>query len=60
MTIYLALAVCLVGLFIFLMGPEPSPPNRKYKIGFAMFWVGLLAFLLQDSQLLSLLGKSVR
>jgi hypothetical protein len=52
MSMYLSLAVCVAGLLLFLLTglpttPPPSPMNMKWnKVGFAMFCVGLLAFLL--------------
>lgn len=46
MRIYISLAVCLLGLVMFLVVNPPTPENRWHKIGFAMFCAGLLAFLL--------------
>ena len=52
MSMYLALFVCVAGLLIFLLTGLPTVPpssamNMKWnRVGFAMFWVGLLAFLL--------------
>jgi hypothetical protein len=59
MSIYISLAVCLIGLVILLIGPEPAPNPwpRKHMIAYAMFWCGLVAFLFQVPQLLTVLGK---
>jgi hypothetical protein len=52
MSMYLALFVCIAGLLIFLLTglpttPPPGQMNMKWnRLGFAMFWVGLLGFLL--------------
>jgi hypothetical protein len=42
--IYLAVIICLVGLFIYLA--NSNPVNPKQEIGRIMFFAGLLAFLL--------------
>ena len=55
MVIYLSLLVCVAGLLIFLLtglptappNAGPSPMNMKWnKIGFALFCIGALAFLI--------------
>ena len=51
MIILLSLLVCLVGLLMFALSANP----KLVQVGFAMFEVGLLAFLLQDAQLLTLM-----
>lgn len=42
----LSLAVMVLGLILFLAsGDPPVPKERMRKLGFAMFCIGLLAFL---------------
>ncbi|MES2339318.1 MAG: hypothetical protein V4537_14585 [Pseudomonadota bacterium] len=43
MLIILPLLVCLVGLLMYCLG-EPTRPKVS-RVGFAMFWVGLLVTL---------------
>jgi hypothetical protein len=57
MIIYLSLLVAVIGLVIYLSRPEPDPQTKWAKVAFAMFWVGLLAFLFGDSALLTLFRK---
>lgn len=51
MIIFLSLLICVVGLLMYAL----SANGKLVAIGQDMFWVGLLAFLLQDSQLISLI-----
>jgi Na+/phosphate symporter len=51
MIILLSLLVCLIGLLMYALSANP----KLNAIGFAMFEVGLLAFLLQDAALLTLI-----
>jgi len=51
MIILLSLLVCLIGLLMFALATNP----KVNSIGFAMFQIGLLAFLLQDAALLTLI-----
>jgi hypothetical protein len=61
MSIWLSLAVCLLGGVIYFVTDNPATPppttiNQKFNvIGLHMFWVGLLAFLLQYIKALSVL-----
>lgn len=64
MIVLLSLLVCIVGLILFLASTSTAPPNppspRLAQIGFAMFQVGLFAFLLQSAQLVDLLPRLTR
>jgi len=44
--VYLSLIVCIVGGILFLILRNPSQSDLK-AMAFAMFWVGLFAFLLK-------------
>lgn len=56
MSIYLSLFVCILGLVLYLVLNNPSPPStppgtlqQKFSVvGLHMFWVGLLVFLLKN------------
>jgi hypothetical protein len=50
MIIVLPLLICVIGLLMYALSANP----KLVTIGEDMFWVGLLAFLLQDSQMLTL------
>jgi hypothetical protein len=64
MIIYLSLAVALVGVFIYILcgnpsGGQPSVPPSTIQMkvsecGRIMFWTGLLAFLLNSSELMKI------
>ena len=53
MIILLALLICLIGLLMYAL----SANAKLVQIGFAMFEVGLLAFLLQDSMVINLFHR---
>lgn len=53
MSIYLSLLVAVVGLLMFAL----STNGKIVEIGKIMFWTGLLAFLLGDAALLSVLRR---
>jgi hypothetical protein len=57
MIIYLSLLVAVIGLLIYSLRPNPDTNPKMAEIGRIMFWVGLLAFLLTDSQLLTVLRR---
>lgn len=60
MEIYWSLLVCLVGLVLFFVFPQPpsSPNSQKLgAVGLHMFWVGLFVFLLNFGGTVSLLRK---
>ena len=48
--IYLPLLVCLVGIVVYALAVNP----KASQIGLDMFWVGLLAFLLEGPKVFSL------
>jgi hypothetical protein len=54
MIIYLALLVAIVGVLMFAL--SKTNPDLK-EIGRIMFWTGLLAFLLTDSALLTVIHR---
>ncbi len=43
MSIYLSLLICLIGLIVFCVSDKP----KVSTLSLHLFWVGLLAFLLQ-------------
>jgi Flp pilus assembly protein protease CpaA len=43
----LSVIICIVGLVIFFAARNPGAADVK-RIGFTMFWVGLLAFLMTN------------
>ena len=51
MILFLSLLVALVGVLMYALATNP----KLNAIGFAMFEVGLLAFLLQDGALVTLI-----
>ena len=51
MIIVLPLLVSVIGLLMFALSANP----KLTTVGLDMFWVGLLAFLLQDAQLVTLI-----
>lgn len=53
MIIYLSLLVSLVGLLMYVL----STNGKLVEVGRLMFWVGLLAFLFNDSALVSLMRR---
>jgi hypothetical protein len=53
--VLLCLVVSLVGLVIFALVADP-PHSKLSRVSFAMFWVGMLAFLMRFSYI----GASVR
>lgn len=53
MIIYLSLLVCIVGALMYALAANP----KLNEMGRMMFWVGLLAFLLQDAALLTVLRR---
>ena len=55
MIVLLSLLICLIGLLMYALCANP----KLVAIGFAMFEVGLLAFLLQDAQAINLFHHGV-
>jgi hypothetical protein len=53
MLILLALLVCVIGLLMYALSANP----KLVTIGLHMFWVGLLAFLLEDAQVINLFHR---
>lgn len=57
----ISLIVCIIGLLLYLILPSGLDPRsieiKFEQIGFQMFWVGLLAYLLQGAPHLSNLIK---
>ena len=60
---YLSLIICLIGLVLYYICGNPTPPptsnsSKTSVVGLHMFWVGLLAFLITNgSRLVSLFGS---
>ena len=50
MIIYLSLLICIIGLILYLARPNPDINPKIAEVGRIMFWVGLLCFLLKDSE----------
>ena len=57
MIIYLSLLVAVIGLLIYSLRPTPDTNPKMAEIGRIMFWVGLLAFLFNDSALVGVLRR---
>jgi hypothetical protein len=53
MIIFLSLLVSIIGLLMYALAKD----GKLLEIGRIMFWVGLLAFLLQDPALLNILRR---
>lgn len=53
MILFLSLLVSLVGVLMYALATNP----KVQTIGLHCFWVGLLAFLLQDAQLITLVAS---
>lgn len=56
MIIFLSLIVCLIGVLMYALSANP----KLVEIGRMMFWCGLLAFLLQDPSLVTLVSGGRR
>lgn len=54
MIVYLSILVCVAGLVIFFAAKTNAKVER---MGFAMFWVGLLAFFLVGGPMLNVLHR---
>jgi hypothetical protein len=57
MIIYLSLLICVIGLLIWFVRPSPETNPKMAELGRIMFWVGLLAFLMTDQALLSVIRR---
>jgi hypothetical protein len=53
MIVLLSLLICLIGLLMYALAANP----KLVQIGLDMFWVGLLAFLLQDAAVINILHR---
>lgn len=53
MILFLSLLISLVGVLMYALCANP----KLQAIGLHMFWVGLLAFLLQDQQLVTIFSS---
>ncbi len=53
MIIYLNLLVAVIGLLMYALAAKP----KLVEVGRIMFWTGLLAFLLDDAALLSVIRR---
>jgi hypothetical protein len=51
--IYLSLLICVIGALTYALSANP----KLAELGRLAFWVGLLAFLLTDSQLLTVIRR---